>query len=1163
MSRVDNALLLRDTIQKIVNDKIGKTNPGASYATVTGFNPALGIITVRYPGDDVDIEIPAGSIYPSEVGQVVRIEGPTGSRVVADVKGENLTEVKARTAQETADGKNTVNYGETPPEGTDHKDGDIWFDEGNSNMPHVWKDGGWVSIEDLRVAAIAEAQEELKRDLDTVVENGVGTKSFYKPTEPTAAESKEGDLWFDTSESGNNELHTFVNGQWVSAADARIAAIQQAQAELASDLEDVVANGIGTRTHYTPTQPAVADSKEGDLWFDTSTAGKNALHVFTGGAWVSAADARLAELKDAQAEMTGDITAAQQKADEAFQNAADADSKAVTAQSAADAAADAAASAAGIANGKGKVLVQSTAPGAADRNAQTLWIDTTGGANTPKRWVSGTTWSAVTDKAATDAASAAATAKSAADAAKSAADAAQTTATNAQTAASNAQSTATEALTSANSKNTVTRSTANPTTPYTGRVDDIWWKMSTMSSGGRVIAQYRWSGTAWLTETIDNAVIANLDAAKITTGYLDAARIKANTLNADTVLINGSLGSIILRDGAITTPKIAVGAITAESGVVASLDAGKITVGTLDVARLAANSITADKVFIGSDRNMLPNGDLSLGDATGWPGSPTYRTSNGPPSNVSGSPNVFYGPGSNVTMSSWGRFPVKDGDVLMFECWVKADKANSKMYLEVRDQDGAHLSSAGSNNWTAVEGGAGGGAYPIIGWTVPTSWTKVVSRLYVQGVGTREAYLAAMYLNHTAGTERGATYYLAGMKLYKAVGSTLIEPGAITTEKIATGAITAQSGIIASLDAGKITVGTLAAARFAANTINADSILVNGSLGSTIIKDGAITTKKLAVGAITAESGVIGSLDASKITVGKLSGARLEADAINGMQIIGATIATSTSFPRVQLDNAGLHVYSSSTVRTFFADAATGDVSVVGNLYAGSSVGYVKTSAIAAETGQSATHGIEFGTNTGFGRVYVSRSPSSPYDSSLIITAPALTSTGGSAPVFVTAPYVDPGLRFSSIPISAKPSVKMQSSMFDVQVSPWSTSNSGASTISIDDYSFTLKASPPLRLVSSTSIVLDAPTITGLPMAGGRGSTGKMVANTPKAVAVTFPSGRFIGAPNVSLTISSTVPGKTVTGCGVAGVSSSGFTAYITRTNTTSTSFEWTAIETN
>ncbi|MEX5323351.1 hypothetical protein WCE04_29045, partial [Pseudomonas shirazica] len=47
--------------------------------------------------------------------------------------------------------------------------------------------------------------------------------------------------------------------------------------------------------------------------------------------------------------------------------------------------------------------------GTADRQSQNLWIDTTGNANTPKRW-NGSAWVAVTDKVATDAAAAAATA---------------------------------------------------------------------------------------------------------------------------------------------------------------------------------------------------------------------------------------------------------------------------------------------------------------------------------------------------------------------------------------------------------------------------------------------------------------------------------------------------------------------------------------------------------------------------------------------------------------------------------------------------------------------------------------------------------------------------------------------------------------------------------
>lgn len=79
--------------------------------------------------------------------------------------------------------------------------------------------------------------------------------------------------------------------------------------------------------------------------------------------------------------------------------------------SAALAAAQAASDAAGS---KGKVIFGASAPAVADRLAQNLWIDTTGGANTPKRW-NGSAWVAVTDKAATDAAAAAAQAQATAN----------------------------------------------------------------------------------------------------------------------------------------------------------------------------------------------------------------------------------------------------------------------------------------------------------------------------------------------------------------------------------------------------------------------------------------------------------------------------------------------------------------------------------------------------------------------------------------------------------------------------------------------------------------------------------------------------------------------------------------------------------------------------
>jgi len=63
-----------------------------------------------------------------------------------------------------------------------------------------------------------------------------------------------------------------------------------------------------------------------------------------------------------------------------------------------------------LADGKGRVFFQSSAPPVAERLTRNLWIDTTGGANTPKRW-NGSAWVAVTDKVATDAAAAASAAQ--------------------------------------------------------------------------------------------------------------------------------------------------------------------------------------------------------------------------------------------------------------------------------------------------------------------------------------------------------------------------------------------------------------------------------------------------------------------------------------------------------------------------------------------------------------------------------------------------------------------------------------------------------------------------------------------------------------------------------------------------------------------------------
>ena len=96
---------------------------------------------------------------------------------------------------------------------------------------------------------------------------------------------------------------------------------------------------------------------------------------------------------------------------------------------------------------------------------------------------------------------------------------------------------------SANSKNRVWYATSAPGNTRGERAGDTWFRYS----GTTIIGQWRWTGSSWVTQTIGNQVIANLDAGKITSGTINASRIAAdsitvNQLRAGTIVpIGGSL----------------------------------------------------------------------------------------------------------------------------------------------------------------------------------------------------------------------------------------------------------------------------------------------------------------------------------------------------------------------------------------------------------------------------------------------------------------------------------------------------------------------------------------------------------------------------------------------------------------------------------------------
>ena len=247
------------------------------------------------------------------------------------------------------------------------------------------------------------------------------------------------------------------------------------------------------------------------------------------------------DVQSAVLESDRKAAAAQTAADQASSAAGSAASKATAAQTTADQAKaaagtadEAARAASGLAATKGEVIYQATAPTGSRAVAQNLWIRTTD--NKPHTW-NGSAWVAVTDKAATDAATAAATAQSAASTAQATADQAKADAAAAAQSASAAMTKAGQAQTSADGKNRITRSTSPASQPGTA-VGDTHFTMSSMGGGGVVTRQQRWDGSTWQDESVGHQVLASLDLGKATVGELDGAYIKANSILSNRVVVS-------------------------------------------------------------------------------------------------------------------------------------------------------------------------------------------------------------------------------------------------------------------------------------------------------------------------------------------------------------------------------------------------------------------------------------------------------------------------------------------------------------------------------------------------------------------------------------------------------------------------------------------------
>ena len=448
----------------------------------------------------------------------------------------------------------------------------------------VWDGSNWNH---LGYADVEKNADEISKAKSDIADNAAKTTDARKAAENAAAAAKNAQ---GTADTANGAAKTAQDTANAATAAAKSATATAGQAKSAADAAQTAA------------ESAKKTAGNAETLANTANASANAAKSDAASAKTDASAA-----KTTASNASSVATQAKATADSAAQSATDAATAARKANTAA-------AAAAGVANGKADVLIQSTTPDTSMRKASTLWIDTTGGANTPKRW-NGSTWVSVTDKAATDAANAAVKAHAAAQTAQSTADKASTAAANAAAQANQAQAAAKKAQTTADGKNLIYRGPDEPN--HDGlKPGDMWWRtqkywtrwQGEKNNSPSLLADFYtyWTGAP----NNSPSVLVPLSDRVVEVLTWDGTRFEPFDLVANNILAAGTVAAKHLaadsvtaekvKANAITVDKLAVNSVTTEKLVADAVTAGKLAADSVQARNIVALSITSDKIAANS-----------------------------------------------------------------------------------------------------------------------------------------------------------------------------------------------------------------------------------------------------------------------------------------------------------------------------------------------------------------------------------------------------------------------------------------------------------------------------------------------------------------------------------------------------------------------------------
>jgi hypothetical protein len=299
-----------------------------------------------------------------------------------------------------------------------------------------------------------------------------------------------------------------------------------------------------------------------------------------------------------------------------------------------------------------------------------------------------------------------------------------------------------------------------------------------------------------------------------------------------------------------------------------SITAGQIAAGAIGADEIAANAITTDKIRIGDVTNLVADPRFEFQDWYLSGAGAEIDTGFSLYGSNSGKVTWITGTDSYVLQDFNNLIPVDEGEELYlgfsyyFTEGTAGDQFRAIVLFYTDDpfyvsQTPIVISSPTTGAWTLYQ----------TTFTVPTGTNIERARIEI-GIQAADA-------------TSGAVLNFDNVVVRRIVGTTIIQDGAITTDKVTAQAITADQIATNAITSGKIEAGAVIADKLAtSNLITLSAQIVNGVITTGKIDDLAVTTGKIDDLAVT--EGKIANLNVTtaKIAEGNITTLTIDEEAV-------------------------------------------------------------------------------------------------------------------------------------------------------------------------------------------------------------------------------------------------------------------------------------------